>query len=437
MSDQDLLRELESLKRENADLKQQLKKKAKITKNEELSLEEYSRYGRQMIVDITGGVQGQLKLKNSKVLVIGAGGLGCPVLPYLAGAGVGSIGIVDDDIVDTSNLHRQVLHDTNKVGMLKCDSVKEVLNRLNPHINIETYPVRLNNSNAYDIFMDYDVVIDCTDTPLTRYLISDVAVHLGITVVSGSGLGTEGQLCILNYKNKSPCYRCFYPEPPPPTSVASCSEGGVIGPCIGIVGLMMAVETLKVLLEYYTIDKFQPFILSYSGFPHQSVRKFTMRGRQGHCKTCGENPSVTKEAVLSNTINYASFCGSRNYDVCEPDERISVYDFERDYYNSKKAKTYILLDVRPSHHHDISHFRNTINIPVKQLRDMEGDFEQLQSRIPELSPDSEIVVICRHGNDSRLATRILKDDFGLSKVRDVQGGFFKYIDEINPSIPKY
>ena len=238
--DAEMRAELAALKLENAVLRKQLasnnNKNGTSDSPHPLSLEEYRRYGRQMIVEDIGGLKSQLKLKAAKVLVIGAGGLGCPALPYLTGAGVGTIGIVDNDVVDTSNLHRQVLHDSTKVGMLKCESAKQVLNKLNPHVEIVTYPVRLDYSNAFEIFEKYDCVLDCTDTPLTRYLISDVAVNVGIPVVSASGVGTEGQLTILNFQNEGPCYRCFFPTPPPPTSVSSCSEGGVIGPCIGLVG---------------------------------------------------------------------------------------------------------------------------------------------------------------------------------------------------------
>ncbi|SCU85765.1 LAME_0D02674g1_1 [Lachancea meyersii CBS 8951] len=428
----EILDELAALKAENFSLKQKLNEQVQLP----MSLEEFKRYGRQMIVKETGGVDGQMKLRRSKVLVIGAGGLGSPCLPYLAGAGVGQIGIVDNDVVETSNLHRQVLHDSEKVGMLKCESAKEVLSRLNPHVKIDTYPVRLDYSNAFRIFRSYDIVLDCTDTPLTRYLISDVAVNLGMTVVSASGLATEGQLAVLNFKNVGPCYRCFYPVPPPPNSVSSCQEGGVVGPCIGLVGVMMAVETLKIILDIYTLDNFQPFLMQYSGFPLQSLRTFKMRGRQKTCKACGESRIITKDAIERGHVNYEAFCGKRNYNVCLPHERISVEEFHDSYVASDEQNP-ILLDVRPHHHYNISHLPNTFNLTVKELRDMEGDISQLKSEIPTISGDSEVLVMCRYGNDSQQATRILKDNFNLSNVRDVQGGFFKYIDEVNPKLPKY
>lgn len=431
---EDLQRQIENLKNENKNLKDQLNKKQN---KYPLSLEEYDRYGRQMIVESTGGVDGQIKLKNSKVLVIGAGGLGSPALPYLAAAGIGEIGIVDNDTVETSNLHRQIIHDSTKVGMLKCESARQVLNKLNPHVIVKTYPVRLNYSNAFEIFQGYDIVLDCTDTPLTRYLVSDVAVNLNMTVVSASGLGTEGQISVLNFKNIGPCYRCFYPRPPPPNSVTSCSAGGVIGPCIGLVGIMMAIETLKIILDVYTTDNFTPFMMMYSGFPNQNLRHFKMRGKQSNCQCCGDEPTVTKENIESGVINYELFCGSRNYNVCSPDERISVSSFENDYHITRKDNSYILLDVRPTHHYQISHFPDTFNIPLKDLRKMEGSMKKLKQTIPDVTEDSEILVLCRHGNESQVATRLLKDEFKIDNVKDIQGGYFAYIDNIDPSIPKY
>lgn len=430
------LKELEALKLENAKLREQLSGEKALDAELPMSLEEFSRYGRQMIVEDTKGIQGQIKLRNAKVLVIGAGGLGCPCLPYLAGAGVGHIGIVDNDTVETSNLHRQILHNSSKVGMLKCESAKKVLQKLNPHVSITTYPVRLGYSNAFGIFEGYDIVLDCTDTPLTRYLISDVAVCLGMTVVSASGLGTEGQLSILNFQGIGPCYRCFYPTPPPPNAVSSCQEGGVIGPCIGLVGVMMAVETLKIIMEIYTSDNFQPFLMQYAGFPQQTLRTFKMRGKKQGCLCCGDQPTITRASITSGSINYELFCGKRNYNVCSPEERMTVEEFEADYWKNS-GLDYILLDVRPHHHYEISHLPNTFNLTVKELRDMDGDFAKLRSKIPPVSKEKEVLVMCRHGNDSQLATRLLKDQFKIRNVRDIKGGFFKYIDNVNPSLPKY
>lgn len=434
-----LLEELERLREENARLKKTLDEQRHHRDDLSLpmSLEEFQRYGRQMIVEETHGLSGQIKMKNAKVLVIGAGGLGCPSLPYLAGAGIGTIGIVDNDLVDTSNLHRQVLHDSTKVGMLKCESAKLVLNKLNPHVSVITYPVRLTNNNAFQIFEGYDLVLDCTDTPVTRYLVSDVAVNLNIPVVSASALRTEGQLSIFNFANIGPCYRCFYPNPPTPTSVSSCQEGGVLGPCVGLVGVAMVVETLKILLGTYTVENFKPFLLQYSGFPDQTLRKFKMRGRKSDCLACGANRIVTRQSIESGEINYETFCGSRHYNVLTEEERVDVFEFEKRYKMKAEDKSFLLLDVRPSLHYSISHLPDTHNITVNELRDMKSDFDALKSRIPSIDADSEVFVICRYGNDSQLATRLLKEKFKIKNVKDVKGGFFKYIDDINPALPKY
>ncbi|KAL6931785.1 probable Adenylyltransferase and sulfurtransferase UBA4 [Hanseniaspora guilliermondii] len=407
-----------------------------------LSNEEFSRYGRQMIVQGISNnrdpIEHQLLLKSSKICVIGAGGLAAPCLSYLAGAGVGEIGIIDDDIVETSNLHRQIIHSTSRQGELKCNSAKKFINDLNPHVKVKTHPVRLTNDNAFEIFEPYDVILDCTDTPMTRYLASDVCVLLGKTLVSASGVNTEGQLTILNFENIGPCYRCFHPKPPPPNTVSSCSMNGVIGACIGLVGIMQAVETLKVLQKVYTKENFEPFMLQYNGYMDQSLRRFRMRKRRSDCVSCGDEREITREKIESYEINYLSFCGSRNYDVVDKTERITPREFQ-DRYWSSQSKDHVVIDVRPEAHYKISNFHTdkVKNIPLATLTSLKGDINKLKDLVPEINEDSEVVVFCRYGNDSRLATRELKDKFGIKNTMDVIGGFFGYIDQIDPSIPKY
>lgn len=438
LSREDLINEIYSLKLENERLKTLLDAENERKKADDvgLTLEEYSRYGRQMIATESHGVEGQLKLKRAKVLVIGAGGLGSPVLPYLAAAGVGTIGIVDDDKVEISNLHRQILHNSFNVGMYKCDSAKHFLNKLNPNVRVFTYPVRLSPNNAFSIFEEYNYILDCTDNLTSRYLISDVAVILGKTLVTGSGVGTHGQLAIFNFQNYGPCYRCYYPVPVDPMSVTTCDESGVIGPCIGLVGVMMAVETMKLILGVYNKSNFKPTLKLYSGFPEQTLRSFKMRGRQEDCECCGKNPSISRWAIESGKIDYVEFCGRRNYNVCRPEERISVQEFYND-YKDRDDSSYIFLDVRPRHQYNISHLSHSYNVPLKELIEMNGNIRKLQDLIPTLDTKSEVVVICRRGNDSQLATRILRDDFHLEDVKDIKGGLFEYIDTIDPSIPKY
>lgn len=428
MTQESLDEELRRLKFENEQLRQKLLLKESEEKlksdsdGSEFTLDEYKRYGRQMIVpQVT--FEGQRKLKKARVLVIGAGGLGCPALLYLAGAGIGKLGIVDDDTVDTSNLHRQVLHTTDKVGQFKCESAKSYLNKLNPHVEVQTYPFRLSTCNAFEIFEQYDLVLDCTDSPYSRYLISDVAVISKIPVVSGSGLKTEGQLSILNFENIGPCYRCFYPKPPPPNSVTSCKDGGVVGPVIGLMGVMMALETIKVIVGTYTKENFKPFLSIYSGYDQQSIKTFKMRGRKSDCLAC--SGQLTKEIISRGDINYAEFCGVVNYNVLKPEERISVEE-----YSKIVDSDHVLVDVRPVEHYDIVSLPNSINIPLDKLKRIDNE--------KELGFDSKkpVYTICRYGNDSQYASRYLNDTFGL-KTKDIGGGLFQWSSKVDPKFPTY
>lgn len=418
-----LLNELEHLRLENKRLKEQLSTPKDPVNSDSfelngLTFDEYERYGRQMIVP-EFRIAGQLKLKRAKILVVGAGGLGCPALLYLAGAGIGEIGIIDDDRVDVSNLHRQVLHSTETVGEFKCLSAKKYLNRLNPNVKINTYPFKLTNSNG-DMLKDYDYVLDCTDSPFSRYLINDLSCLYGKTIISGSGLKTEGQLSILNFKNIGPCYRCFYPKPPPPNSITSCKDGGVIGPVIGLIGVMMAIETIKVITDVYTTENFQPFLLSYSSYDKQVLKNFKMRNKKQDCISCNGNLSLE----LINNINYSEFCGIVNYDVLNKEDRISVVD-----YNNIKDD-HILIDVRPSEQYEILNLPNSINLPIDILKRVK-DVNELQ-----FDHSKPIFVICRFGNDSQYAVKHLNDTFNLNS-KDIIGGLNQYIKKIDNNLPTY
>jgi adenylyltransferase/sulfurtransferase len=418
MNQEDLKREIERLKEENCQLKEDFQKQ----EVNGLSHDEYHRYGRQMIVpQIT--FEGQLRLKKAKVLVIGAGGLGCPALMYLAGSGMGTIGIVDGDTVDESNLHRQVMHTTDMVGELKVDSAKKFINRLNPNVDVKTYPMRLSSVNAFEIFTDYDLVLDCTDSPYSRYLISDVAVLSGLTVISGSGLKTEGQLSILNFEKIGPCYRCFYPNPPPPNSVTSCKDGGVIGPVIGLMGTMMALEAIKVITGFWNKETFTPFLSIYSGYDQQSIKTFKMRGRKPQCLSCGG--TITKEMIANGEINYAEFCGVVNYNVLPSEERISVEE-----YKKLVDTDHVLIDVRPSEHFGVVHLPHSISIPLDKLQRVKAK-EELSFDISK-----PIYTICRYGNDSQYASRLLNDKFGLN-TKDVTGGLHQWSKKVDPNLPTY
>ncbi|GEQ67748.1 hypothetical protein JCM33374_g1413 [Metschnikowia sp. JCM 33374] len=397
-----------------------------------MSLPEYRRYGRQMIVPGFGSLSSQLKLKNSSILVIGAGGLGCPALLYLCGAGIGKIGILDNDTVDESNLHRQVLHTTDSVGMLKCDSAKKFLSRLNPHVELLTHPVRLSNENAFDIVAQYDLVVDCTDTPATRYLINDVSVLLGKTIVSGSGVKSDGQITILNYKNKGPCYRCFHPKPPTPDSVPTCSDAGVLGPAIGLTGIALATETIKVLIDYYQ-DKFSPFIAMYSAFPQQTMRVFKMRGRQRTCAVCGDKPTISKEQIQSSVIDYAAFCGVVTYDAIPAENRKSVHELAE---KLQANASLLVLDVRPKDQFEIAHLPNALNIDWERTLSKADAIDEYLP--PNFSKEKdEVFVMCRYGNDSQLAARRLISELGFRNVQDVRGGINKWSLEIDRNVPIY
>ncbi|ONH65991.1 Adenylyltransferase and sulfurtransferase UBA4 [Cyberlindnera fabianii] len=429
MSQEDLLEELTRLRAENASLRAQVSSQhhteptntSKLVNG--LTHDEYKRYGRQMIVPQVG-FTGQLSLKHSKVLVVGAGGLGCPALMYLAGCGIGKIGIVDGDTVDVSNLHRQVMHDSTTVGMMKVESARLFINRLNPGVEVRTYAERLSTDNAFDIFEEWDLVLDCTDSPYSRYLISDVAVVLGKTVVSGSGLKTEGQLSILNFENVGPCYRCFYPTPPPPNSVTSCTDGGVIGPVIGLMGVMMALEAIKIITGTYTVENFKPFLSIYSGYDQQSIRTFKMRGRKKDCLSC--SGKITKETIQSE-INYSEFCGVINYDVLPEDLRITVDEYNR---VVMMDQDHILLDVRPREHYAVVNLPHSINIPWDRI--------QRLKHIDELGFDTAkpVYTICRFGNDSQYASKFLNDTLGLN-TKDIKGGLSQWSAKIDPDLPTY
>lgn len=446
MSDE-LLERIRALELENKQLKQKLasvntdqvpSKLESITlddisdcSDEHLSLEEYQRYGRQMIVPQFGSLKSQLKLKKSKVLVIGAGGLGCPSLLYLSAAGVGKLGIIDNDVVDISNLHRQVLHTTESVGTLKCESAKKYIGKLNPNVDVQTYPYRLSNSNVFEIISQYDLVLDCTDTPSTRYLINDGAVLCGKTIISGSGLKSDGQLSILNFQGMGPCYRCFYPQPPSPESITTCSDGGVIGPCIGLIGVTMALEAIKVLTGFYTKENFKPFLSMYSGYPQQQIRVFKMRNKQKHCSVCGESPSITKEQIENFEINYSEFCGKVNLVPLDPSHRVDVLQFKE-----VKDKNDLLIDVRPKEQFEIVKLSNSINI---SWEDKFKKLDNIDSYLPDgFNKESDnAYVICRLGNDSQAATQRMINEFNFKNVKDVIGGLNAWSDKVDPKFPKY
>lgn len=381
-----------------------------------LADEEYSRYGRQMQVPVFNALQGQLDLKQSKLLVVGCGGLGASALLYLAASGVGTIGVLDYDRVELSNLHRQIIHDTSTIGMLKTESASKKMKLLNPNLSVNLHSVALSNINSFQIFKDYDLVLDCTDNPITKYLISDTCVVLNIPLVSASSVKTDGQLIILNYQN-GPCYRCIHPKPTKPENISTCSDDGVMGPCVGLVGTLMAIESIKILTKFYNeeTNPYKPVMLMYSGYLDnngQMIKSFKMRGKQSTC-LC---QSLTQTMV--ENLNYTQFCGKINYDVLDDKYRVSFDELSN-------IENPLVLDVRPVEQFQISNLNNyendlnLVNIPYQSLIRLDPD-----SLSKQLPMDRNIVAVCKMGNDSRLSAKYLLEK-GY-KVYDLKGGLNEY-----------
>lgn len=376
-----------------------------------LKEEEYSRYGRQLILP-TVGVRGQLRLKSTAVLIVGAGGLGCPAAAYLAGAGVGTLGFVDGDIVETSNLHRQVAHSTSRVGMFKVDSLVEYCRGLNPGVTYVPHREHLTPQNAEDIVSKFDLVLDCTDHPTSRYLISDVCVLLQKTLVSASALRTDGQLIVLNNPPAAqgsaeggPCYRCVFPKPPPADSVVSCGEGGILGPVVGVMGVLQALEAIKLIVagvgkEASPAKKepVTPSLLLFSATSTTPFRSIKMRGRRTDCFACSSGSALSLKELGSGSLDYVQFCGvTTPVNVLKPEERISAIEYN-DILTRQTDGKHLLLDVREKEHFGIASISGAINVPFStiQSRSRSPPGEGLQPEyIPEsLAADEPIYVIC-------------------------------------------
>ncbi|TVY52981.1 Adenylyltransferase and sulfurtransferase uba4, partial [Lachnellula suecica] len=335
-----------------------------------LSAEEYKRYGRQMIVpDI--GIQGQLRLKAAKVLIIGAGGLGCPAAAYLAGAGVGTIGLVDGDTVELSNLHRQILHSSEKVGWMKVDSAISYLRSLNPNPIYIPHGSHLNPQNAEEIVTNYDLVLDCTDNPASRYLISDICILLSKPLVSASALCTEGQLIILNSpplpqgnEKGGPCYRCVFPKPPPAESVVSCGEGGIVGPVVGVMGVLQAVEALKLITREGKGEGNSMLLFSANSNPQ--FRSLKMRGRRIGCFACSADAKLSLGSLSSGSLDYMLFCGLTSpVNILSDAERIEARIYAEVRRNGKE---HVLVDVREKVQFEICNIPGSINVPFSTFQ---------------------------------------------------------------------
>jgi adenylyltransferase/sulfurtransferase len=391
-----------------------------------LTNDEVKRYSRHLIMPEVG-VEGQRKLKAAKVLCIGAGGLGSPVAMYLAAAGVGTIGLVDFDVVDFSNLQRQILHFTPDVGKPKLQSAKEKLNALNPEIEIRTHDVALSSENALQLFEPYDVIVDGTDNFPTRYLVNDACVLLGKPNAYGSIFRFEGQASVFATK-EGPCYRCLYPEPPPPGLVPSCAEGGVLGVLPGMIGIIQATETVKLIMGIG-----EPLIgrfLIYDAL-RMKFRELKLR-KDPDCPVCGTHPTVT------TLIDYEQFCGIT---PAAPDQGVGAPlaskdgsgDLRMTELTSVELKQRLdrgekltIVDVREPNELQINRIPGSLHIPL-------GD---IPTRYNELDPDAELIMQCKSGARSAKAADFLRS-VGFKHVLNLKGGILDWIDKVDPSQPKY
>jgi len=380
-----------------------------------LSNDEILRYSRHLIMPEVG-MAGQLKLKAGKVLMIGTGGLGAPLGLYLAAAGVGKIGIVDFDTVDVTNLQRQVIHGTKDIGRPKLDSAAERMADINPHIEIRKYETRLSSENALELFKDYDVVVDGTDNFPTRYLVNDACVLLDKPNVYGSIFRFEGQATVFHH-NGGPCYRCLYPEPPPPGLVPSCAEGGVLGILPALIGSIQATETVKLLIGKG--ETLSGRLVLYDAL-NMRFRELKLR-RNPECPVCGDHPTVRE------LIDYEQFCGiPQQQEITMAESGVPEITVSELKAKLDAGDNLFVLDVREPHEYDIARLEGTTLIPLGQL----------PSRVNELNTADDIVVHCRSGMRSAKAVGFLQKA-GFQKVKNLKGGILAWSDQIDPSVPKY
>lgn len=374
-----------------------------------LTKEEIYRYSRHLLIPEVG-IKGQKKLKGASVLIVGTGGLGSPVSLYLAAAGIGRIGLVDYDLVDESNLQRQIVHSTSTIGVPKVESAKERLLEINPYIEVVTYNLLLNKDNVKDIIKDYDLIVDGTDNFHTRYLLNDACYFTGKPLIYGSIFRFDGQVTVFDGK-KGPCYRCLYPVPPPPGTVPSCAEGGVFGVLPGVIGALQATEAIKLLLGIG-----EPLIgklLLYDAL-NMEFRFLKLR-KDPACPLCGENPTIF------DLIDYEDFCGS------EFKPELTEYDLSPQELKEVLSKDsgVIILDIRNPHEWEICSLPKSLFIPL----------DELPQRLGELDSTKEYVVVCKEGKRSYQALELLLS--AGFKVRHLKGGLNAYAREVDKEMPIY
>ncbi|XP_057977677.1 adenylyltransferase and sulfurtransferase MOCS3 [Malania oleifera] len=404
-----------------------------------LSPQMIHRYSRHLLLP-SFGVQGQSNLAKSSILVVGAGGLGSPALLYLAACGVGRIGIVDHDIVELNNMHRQIIHSEAYIGLPKVESAAAACQSINSTIQIVKHKEALRTSNAYEIMSKYDIIIDATDNVPSRYMINDCCVVLGKPLVSGAALGLEGQLTVYNYKG-GPCYRCLFPAPPPTTACQRCSDSGVLGVVPGIIGCLQALEAIKIASAVG--EQLSGRMLLFDALSAR-IRIVKIRGKSLQCEVCGEGATFTQQHFKD--FDYEKFTQSPlstsplKLNLLPKDCRISSKE-----YNERVVgrEAHVLVDVRPAHHFNIVSLPGSLNIPLSSL----------EHRLPEVSAalkkeeghkgmDADsgsappLFVVCRRGNDSQRAVQYLHK-IGYTSARDIIGGLESWALEVDPKFPSY
>jgi molybdopterin/thiamine biosynthesis adenylyltransferase/rhodanese-related sulfurtransferase len=391
----------------------------------ELTIDEVRRYSRHLIIPDVG-MAGQKRLKNAKVLVIGAGGLGSPALLYLAAAGVGTLGIAEFDTVDESNLQRQVIHGVSDIDKPKGQSAKESIAEINPYVDVVLHNERLDNDNVFEIFRGYDLIVDGTDNFATRYLVNDAAYFLGIPYVWGSIYRFDGQASVFapTLAEDAPCYRCLYPEPPPPGMVPSCAEGGVLGVLCASIGSIQVNEAIKLLAGIG--DPLVGKLMIYDAL-EMEYRKLKVR-KDPNCALCGENPSVT------GLIDYDYFCGAISDEAADAaaDSTISVFQLETMLKErAEGTRDFMLVDVREPVEREINQIEGSVLMPPSEFR-----FGTALEKLPSVDSGTQVVLHCKTGVRSAEALAILKGA-GYGDAVHVGGGIAAWVNQIDPSQPAY
>ncbi|PON91906.1 Ubiquitin-activating enzyme E [Trema orientale] len=400
-----------------------------------LSPDNIYRYSRHLLLP-SFGVQGQSNLLKSSILVVGAGGLGSPALLYLAACGVGRLGIVDHDVVELNNMHRQIIHTEEYIGQPKVKSAAAACRSINSTIKIVEHQEALRTSNALEILSQYDIVVDATDNAPSRYMISDCCVVLGKPLVSGAALGLEGQLTVYNY-NGGPCYRCLFPTPPPSTACQRCADSGVLGVVPGVIGCLQALEAIKIASAIG--EPLSGRMLLFDALSAR-IRIVKIRGRSFQCEACGENATFTRQQFQE--FDYEKFTETPlspsplKLNLLQADSRISTKEFKE---KIVKGEAHLLVDVRPEHHFKIVSLPGSLNIP----------FRSLEARLPEISSaleeegnktnsgsGAQLYVLCRRGNDSQRAVQYLHK-MGFTSAKDIIGGLEGWARDVDPNFPMY